>query len=613
MAAPGPRFGARSIEKPRDFKGTMRRLVRDFRPMLPKLIVVSIIVIISVTASILSPLFIRDILNGVATTPENFFTLAIDGTISVMWAELVRAFVPVLIFYAVAAFLNWLSEWLVIPIAAGYSYNMRQKFQAKIDTLPLNYFDSQTYGEILSKGTNDIDTIARSMQQIITQVIHSVFLLLAATIAMFVSSWQLALVAMASLPLTIAFTIIIAKQSRKRFKVYHKKLGLLNSHIEENYGGFKIVKLFNKEPEAIAKFDAINADMAKDDRYSQFLSGIIFPTIHFVNNLTFVGICVVGGLINDIGNMVAFFVLISLFQMPFQQIGQIANIIQSSAAAAERVFAVLDEKELASDSATAIKSSAGIKGEVRFEDVWFSYKADAPLIENMNLDVKPGESVAIVGPTGAGKTTIVNLILRFYEVNKGRITIDGIDIRDYSYEALRDAIGMVLQDTWLFSGTIKENISYGRSEATDEDIIEAAKAAHAHFFITTQPGGYDFMLNEDGTNISQGQRQLITIARAILSQPKILILDEATSSVDTRTESAIQTAMSKLMENRTSFVIAHRLSTIKNAKTILVMRHGQIIETGTHEKLLALNGFYADLYNAQFSGSNPLAPLEVEA
>lgn len=612
MAAPRGRMMG-TIEKPRDFKKTMRRLLADFRPMMFKLAIVALIAIISVLFSILSPLYIRDILNSVARTPENFFTLTLEGLIVVDWIALIQRFAIVLAFYASAAFLNWLAEWLVIPIAAGYSYNMRKKFQAKIDTLPLNYFDSQTYGEILSKGTNDIDTIARSMQQIITQVIHSIFLFIGAIIAMFASSWQLALVAMASLPLTIGFTVLIAKRSRKHFKVYHKKLGVLNSHIEENYGGFKIVKLFNKEPEAIEKFNKINADMAKDDRYAQFFSGVIYPTIHFVNNLTFVGICVVGGLINDIGNMVAFFVLISLFQMPFQQIGQIANIIQSSAAAAERVFSVFDEKEVTPNATDALVDISRMTGEVRFEDVWFSYKEDAPLIEAMNLDIRPGESVAIVGPTGAGKTTIVNLILRFYEVNKGKITIDGVDIRNYSYEALRNAIGMVLQDTWLFSGSIKDNIRYGRVGASDEEIIEAAKAAHAHFFITTLPGGYDFVLNEEGTNISQGQRQLLTIARAILSQPKILILDEATSSVDTRTETVIQEAMNKLMQNRTSFVIAHRLSTIKNAKTILVMRHGKIIETGNHEQLLALNSFYADLYNAQFSGSNPLAPLDIEA
>lgn len=612
MAAPRGRMMG-MVEKPRDFKKTMRRLLADFRPMMPKLLVVALIAIVSVVFSIISPLYIRDILNNIARTPQDFFTLTLEGLIIVDWMALVERFAIVLAFYIFAALLNWLSEWLVIPIAANYSYNMRKKFQAKIDTLPLNFFDSQTYGEILSKGTNDIDTIARSMQQIITQVIHSIFLFLGAIIAMFVSSWQLALVAMASLPLTIAFTVIIAKRSRKHFKVFHKKLGILNSHIEENYGGFKIVKLFNKEPEAIEKFNKINNDMAKDDRYAQFFSGVIFPTIHFVNNLTFVGICVVGGLIQDIGNMVAFFVLISLFQMPFQQIGQIANIIQSSAAAAERVFTVFDEQEVAQNQPDALTDISRMKGEVRFEDVWFSYKPDAPLIEAMNLDIRRGESVAIVGPTGAGKTTIVNLILRFYEVNRGKITIDGVDIRNYSYEALRNAIGMVLQDTWLFSGSIKDNIRYGRSEATDDEIIAAAQAAHAHFFITTLPGGYDFVLNEDGTNISQGQRQLITIARAILSQPKILILDEATSSVDTRTETVIQEAMNKLMQNRTSFVIAHRLSTIKNAKTILVMRHGKIIETGTHEQLLALNGFYADLYNAQFSGSNPLAPLDIEA
>jgi ATP-binding cassette subfamily B protein len=380
--------------------------------------------------------------------------------------------------------------------------------------------------------------------------------------------------------------------------------------IEETYSGYKVIKLFNKEQELVNKFEGINADLANADRMSQFYSGIIFPAINFVNNLGFVGIAVVGGLINNVGNMVIFFVLVSLFQSPFQQLSQISNIIQSSIAAAERVYKIMDEKELTPDKIDAITTNKNIKGKVSFKNVSFAYKPEQPLFENLNLEVNPGDAIAIVGPTGAGKTTIVNLIMRFYEISQGQILIDGVNIQDYAYQALRTAIGMVLQDTWLFKGTIKENIRYGKLNATDADVEQAAKASSAHFFITTLPGGYDFELNEEGSNISQGQRQLITIARALLSQPKILILDEATSSVDTRTEAAIQEAMVLLMKGRTSFVIAHRLSTIKSAKLILVMRQGKIVESGNHLDLLKLNGFYAELYNAQFTGTNPVGKTE---
>jgi ATP-binding cassette, subfamily B, multidrug efflux pump len=610
MAAPRVRRGGFAhVDKPQNFKRTLFRLIGDFKPLLPNLLIVSLIVLISVAFALLSPLLIRDIINDVIANYQTFFILEND-LLTLQWPLLLSRFGIVAAFYVGTSFFNWLSTWLVVPVSARYAYNMRQRFQAKIDKLPLSYFDKQTYGEILSKGTNDVDAVAGSLQSILTSILFSLFLFVGATIAMFISSWQLALVAIASLPLSILITIFIAKNSQKRFKQSYEKLGNLNSHIEENYGGFKIVKLFNKEQENINKFDEINTELAKADRYAQFFSSVIFPSIHFVNNLAFVGICVVGGLIQDVGNMVAFFVLISLFQQPFQQIGQISNIIQSTIAAAERIFSVFDEKELISDESNALKDSSFVTGNVCFDNVTFSYSPEVPLIENLNLNVDRGSSIAIVGPTGAGKTTLVNLIMRFYEVNSGKITIDNKNITDYTYEALRSSIGMVLQDTWLFTGTIKENIRYGNGQATDEEVEIAAKAAHAHFFITTLPGGYDFMLNEEGTNLSIGQRQLITIARAILCQPRILILDEATSSVDTRTEVAIQSAMTKLMKDRTSFVIAHRLSTIKNAKTILVMNRGEIIEIGNHKQLLDKKGFYADLYNAQFLGGNPLAPAE---
>lgn len=611
----GPMMGGgRSVDKPKHFKDTSKRLIQNFRPLILKFALVISIVIVSTTLIIISPVLIRNLLSDMSAfiTPD-----MTTMTIKVNWTTLFQKFGIIMILYGVSAILTWFADWIVVKISAEYAFSLRKQIQSKLDRLPLSYFDGQTYGEIMSRGTNDVDTISRSMQQIITQVISGIVMLIGILIAMFITDWRLALVAVATLPLMVIITVIIAMTSQKEFVKYQTKLGLLDSHIEETYGGYKLVKLFNREEKEIATFKAINDDMEKSDRKSQFLSGVIFPMIRFINNLGFVGICIVGGVLKadnpaaSLANMVAFFMFIALFQQPFMQIGQISNIIQSTVAAAERIFGVLDEKEFVPDEPDCIQTEDGIQGNVDFENISFSYKPETPLIENMNLHIKAGESVAIVGPTGAGKTTIVNLIMRFYEINGGAIKLDGIDIRHYSRAALRGSVGMVLQDTWLFSGSIKENIRYGRVNATDEDVIEAAKAAHAHHFISTLPEGYDFVLNEDGTNISQGQRQLITIARAIISQPKILILDEATSSVDTRTEVAIQDAMAKMMTNRTSFVIAHRLSTIKNAKLILVMNKGKIIETGTHQELLALKGFYADLYNAQFAGTNPLAPKEV--
>jgi len=611
----GPMMGgSRSVDKPKNFKSTSKRLLANFKPLILKFVLVITIVIISTTLIIISPVLIRNLLSDMTAFIGHDPTFT---TIQINWEVLFQKFGIIMILYTVSAILTWFADWIVVKISAEYAFNLRKQIQSKLDRLPLSYFDSQTYGEIMSRGTNDVDTIARSMQQIITQVISGIVMLIGILIAMFVTDWRLALVAVATLPLMIIVTVIIAMTSQKEFVKYQTKLGMLDSHIEETYGGYKLVKLFNREEKEIATFKAINDDMEKSDRKSQFLSGVIFPMIRFINNLGFVGISIVGGVLKadnaaaSLANMVAFFMFIALFQQPFMQIGQISNIIQSTVAAAERIFGVLDEKEFVPDEVDAIQVEDGIQGNVDFENVSFSYKAETPLIESMNLHIKAGESVAIVGPTGAGKTTIVNLIMRFYEINGGTIKLDGIDIRHYSRAALRGCVGMVLQDTWLFSGSIKENIRYGRVNATDEDVIAAAKSAHAHHFISTLPEGYDFVLNEDGTNISQGQRQLITIARAIISQPKILILDEATSSVDTRTELAIQDAMAKMMTNRTSFVIAHRLSTIKNAKLILVMNKGKIIETGTHQQLLELKGFYADLYNAQFAGTNPLAPKEV--
>jgi ATP-binding cassette subfamily B protein len=611
----GPRYGRMGglteNEKPKNFKGTLNRLVGDFKPYFAALIFVAIIITISVVFTLLSPLYIRNILNDIIANPALFFN-EINGTLALKWPEILGRFGIIIGFYFFSHFFTWLSDFLLIPISNRYSYKIRQSFQAKMDRLPLAFFDRQTYGEILSKGTNDVDSVSRSLQGILGSVLSSVFMFVGTLVMMFITSWELTLVALAILPLSLFITIFIAKNSQKRFKAYYAKLGMLNGLIEENYSGYKIVKLFNKEEETVRSFNKINTDLAEVDRMSQFFSGIIFPAINFVNNLGFVGIAVVGGLIDNIGNMVAFFILVSLFQRPFQMLGQISNIIQSSIAAAERIYKIMDEPELPANSKDAIQDNSKVKGKIEFKNVSFAYKPEQPLFTGLNLSVQQGDTIAIVGPTGAGKTTLVNLMMRFYEIQQGEILLDGISIKNYSYPALRTAFGMVLQDTWLFKGTIKDNIRYGKQNATDKEVEAAAKAALAHFFISTLSGGYDFMLNEDGTNISQGQRQLLTIARAILIQPKMLILDEATSSVDTRTEASIQTAMTSLMKGRTSFVIAHRLSTIKSAKLILVMKNGSIVETGTHASLLKDKGFYAELYNAQFTGNNQITSSNEE-
>jgi ATP-binding cassette, subfamily B, multidrug efflux pump len=611
----GPRYGRMGglteNEKPKNFKGTLRRLVADFKPYLASLIFVAVIITISVVFTLLSPLYIRNILNDIIANPEGFFD-QVGGVLSLNWPNILMRFGIIVGFYFFSHLFTWLSDFLLIPISNQYSYKIRQAFQAKMDRLPLAFFDRQTYGEILSKGTNDVDSVSRSLQGILGSVLSSLFLFIGTLVMMFITSWELTLVALAILPFSLFITIFIAKNSQKRFKSYYAKLGKLNGLIEENYSGYKIVKLFNKEEETVKTFKTLNDDLAEVDRMSQFFSGIIFPAINFINNLGFVGIAIVGGLLDNIGNMVAFFILVSLFQRPFQMLGQISNIIQSSIAAAERIYKIMDEPELPANQLDAIQDNKSIKGKIEFKNVSFSYKADQPLFTGLNLQVNQGDTIAIVGPTGAGKTTLVNLMMRFYEIQQGEILLDGKSLKDYSFAALRTSFGMVLQDTWLFKGSIKDNIRYGRINATDEEVEAAAKAALAHFFISTLSGGYDFMLNEDGTNISQGQRQLITIARAILIQPKMLILDEATSSVDTRTEASIQTAMTSLMKGRTSFVIAHRLSTIKSAKLILVMKNGAIVETGSHASLLKQKGFYAELYNAQFTGNNQITETNEE-
>lgn len=510
------------------------------------------------------------------------------------------------ILYIISAIFIFIQQYLMAGVAQRTIYKLRKEVDEKLSKLPLKYFDGRTHGEILSRAVNDVDNISSTLQQSVTQLITSVVSLIGVLIMMLSISWLLTIIVLITLPLSIFIVTGIAKQSQDFFRKQQKSLGELNGHVEEMYSGHKIVKAFGHEHKAIAEFDVLNANLYDAGWKAQYVSGIIMPLMRFVGNLGYVLVAVVGGIMAtgnaiSIGDVQAFIQYSSQFTQPITMLANIANVIQSAIASAERVFELLDEQEQVPEA----KKPAEIKsklGAVKFEHVKFGYSDDKILIHDMNIDVKPGQMIAIVGPTGAGKTTLVNLLMRFYEVDKGQILIDGIDITKLKRGELRRMFGMVLQDTWLFHGTLRDNIAYGREDATEEQIIEASKAAFADHFIRTLPDGYKMVLNEEATNISQGQKQLLTIARAFLADPEILILDEATSSVDTRTELLIQEAMSKLMKGRTNFVIAHRLSTIRNADLILVMNQGTIIEKGTHIELLKKNGFYADLYNSQFYG-----------
>ena len=601
-----------TIAKPKNFSKTLKKMLKDFKKEYVLLVIVIILSILSAVLSILSPLVLQNLLNSASlsdgSSSSALFEVLVnqDGMqyVQINWPFFFSRFGLMFGLYVISAFLTFLAEFITVSISARFSYDMRERVKAKLDRLPLSYFDKVPYGDTLSIGTNDVDNISRNLQTIIVQTCNSITLFVGTFIAMLVTKWQLALVAIVSLPFTILIVILVSKFSQKQFRIYRKELGDLNGQVEEDYAGYLIIKLFNKQQDSINEFEVTNAKMSNSDKISQFLSGLIFPTTNFINNLAYVGIAVVGGLLQDPGAMITFFIFLNMFSRPFQQIGQIVNIIQSVVASGERIYELLEEKEFEPDPVNAVDTDENIFGKFEFNNVYFSYVPEKPLIQNFNLKVNAGDTVAIVGPTGAGKTTLVNLIMRFYEINEGTIKLDGVDTKDYKRNILRGSIGMVLQDTWLFRGTIRENLLYGDENATFEDIKAACKQAHIDHFIETLPGKYDFVLNEDGTNISQGQRQLLTIARAIISKPKIMILDEATSSVDTRTEQQIQDALDNIMQNKTSFIIAHRLSTIKNAKLIIVMKKGNIVETGNHKELLARNGFYAELYNSQFIGNN---------
>ncbi len=599
----GPVMGM-AFEKPKDFKGTSRRLLAYLKPFSFQLIIVIITAILSTVFATLGPKIMgkatTELYEGVKRKIQGVAGAGID------FDYILKILIILGVLYIASAIFAYIQQLIMATVTQKTMYNMRNDVNNKLFKLPLKFFDSHTHGEILSRVTNDIDNISHTLQQSATQLITSLITLIGILVMMLMISPTMTLILVVTLPLYGLVTRVVAKHSQKYFAKQQSTLGELNGHIEEMYTGHKIIKSFSREKKTIERFDKINDSLYDAGLKAFFISGVIMPLMNFINNIGFIFITVGGGILVirnaiAIGDVQAFIQYSKQFTQPIVQTANIANILQATIASAERVFEILDEVEEIPDREDS-KVINMPRGEVAFQDVEFSYKAEEPLIENMNMDIKSGQTIAIVGPTGAGKTTIVNLLMRFYEIGGGKITVDGVDIRDLSRRHLRNIFGMVLQDTWLFNGTIRENIAYGNQDATEEEIIQAARAAHADYFIRRLPDGYDTMLGEEASNISQGQKQLLTIARAILADPAILILDEATSSVDTRTEIYIQKAMQTLMKGRTSFVIAHRLSTIRDADLILAIDRGSIIEKGTHDELLAQEGFYAELYNSQFTG-----------
>lgn len=589
--------------KAKDFKGSMKRLLNYLKPMFPRLILIFVLAGLSTLFAVASP----KILGSATNTIVEGVARITSGTGGIDFSALSKILMILAGFYILSAFFNYLQQYLMAGVAQSTVFTLRKDVNAKLARLPLKYFDSHPHGDVLSTITNDVDNISNTLQQSITQLITSAVTLIGVTVMMFSISTLLTIVILITLPLGIFVIRPIIGRSQKYFSGQQNALGALNGHIEEMYTGHRVVKAFGHEKESVDTFIKINDELYESGWKAQFMSGLVMPLMGLVNNLGYVVISVVGGLLAVtgrllIGDIQAFIQYSRQFTQPINQLANIANILQSTVASAERVFEVLDEQEAVPETQHPVHIEKP-KGSVTFEHVAFGYEEDHLLMKDMNIDVAPGQTIAIVGPTGAGKTTLINLLMRFYEVNGGKIKVDGVDITDLTREELRHLFGMVLQDTWLFKGTIKDNIAYGKEDATFEDVVNAAKAAHADHFIRTLPQGYDTILNEEASNISQGQKQLLTIARAILANPAILILDEATSSVDTRTESYIQNAMTRLMEGRTNFVIAHRLSTIKDADKILVMKAGTVVEQGTHEELLSQGGLYADLYNSQFDQS----------
>jgi len=591
------------VEKPTDFKGTLRKLVDYLKPYNAKILIVILLAVGSTLFAIVGP----KILGNATTTLFNGVIAQLTGTGSVDFGKIGGILLTAAGLYLLSSLLSFLQGWLMTDVAMEVSYDLRQALMDKVHRMPFRYFDGTTHGEVLSRLTNDVDTVNRTLNQSLSQIVSSAVTVLGILGMMLSISWQMTLIAVLIVPLSFATMAGIIKASQKYFAQRQDFLGHVNGHVEEMFGAHLIVKAFNGERKSIAKFDEYNDTLYQASWKAQFFSGTMRPLMRWIGNLGYVAVVIVGGWLAvreliTVGDIQAFIQYMRSFTQPITQLANISNILQQTIAAAERVFDFLDEEEESPDPENpVVLDLSEVKGHVEFRNVHFSYLPGKPVIKGFTAEIKPGQKVAIVGPTGAGKTTIVKLLMRFYDVDKGAILIDGHDVREFRRSDLRRLFGMVLQDTWLFNGTIRENIRYGRLDATDEEVEAAAKAAHAHHFIQALPGGYDFVINEEVTNISQGQKQLITIARAILANPPMLILDEATSSVDTHTELLIQAAMDKLMKGRTSFVIAHRLSTIRDADLILVMRDGNIVEQGTHEELLAQNGFYAELYNSQFA------------
>ena len=589
-------------EKPKDFKKTMKNLIKYLKPYILSIFIVMIFAIGSAAFSIVGPKILgnatTEIFNGLI---KKITTANSEG---INFDKIGKIIIFLLALYIISTIFSLIQGWIISEVAQKVSYNMRRQISGKINRMPLKYFDTRTHGEVLSRVTNDVDTVSQTLNQSLSQILTAVTTLIGILIMMFSISWIMTMASLIVIPLTVGLISLVVKKSQKYFKTQQEYLGYVNGQVEEVYSGHIVMKAFNAEQREVNKFSELNDTLYISAWKSQFLSGMMMPIMTFVGNLGYVLVTILGGWLTirkviEVGDILAFVQYIRSFMQPISQAAQIANVLQSTAAAAERVFEFLDEEEEVADIENPV-STKEIIGAVDFNHINFEYNQGKTIINDFTAHIKPGQRVAIVGPTGAGKTTIVKLLMRFYDVNYGEILIDGYNIKDFNRSDLRKIFGMVLQDTWLFNGTIMENLRYGRLYASDEEVKEAAKAAHVHSFIRTLPNGYDMELNEEASNVSQGQKQLLTIARAILANPKILILDEATSSVDTRTEVLIQKAMDNLMSGRTSFIIAHRLSTIRDADLILVMNNGDIVEQGNHEELLYKNGFYAKLYNSQF-------------
>lgn len=596
----GPRAMLRGGEKPQNFKGTIKKLINHLSVYRISIFTVLLFAVASASFTIVGP----KILGNAITRLFEGVLAKINGTGNIDFNYIGRIIIILAVLYLLSMLFGYLQGWIMSGISMKVSYNFRKEIAAKINRLPLKYFDTTNRGEVLSRVTNDVDTLSQTLNQSLSQTITSVTTLVGVLVMMLSISWRMTIVALGVVPISILIIMSIVRYSQRYFKLQQDYLGSVNGHVEEMYSGHTVVKAFNGERKSIEKFNGLNNNLYAVAWKSQFLTSIMMPLMNFVGNLGYVAVTIMGGYLAaqgtiSVGDVQAFIQYVRQFSHPLTQIANISNILQQTAASAERVFEFLEEEEEIAETSNPIQLT-NVKGQVEFQNVHFSYTPENPVIKGFSTLIKPGQKIAIVGPTGAGKTTIVKLLMRFYDINAGAITIDGYDIRNFTRNGLRSMFGMVLQDTWLYNASILENIRYGHLDATDDEVIAAAKAAHVDDFVHTLPNGYNMVLNEEATNISQGQKQLITIARAILANPSILIFDEATSSVDTRTEVQIQKAMDNLMRNRTSFIIAHRLSTIRDADLILVMDKGDIIEQGNHKDLLAKKGFYYSLYYSQF-------------